>query len=109
MTRRRLRILYRWLLYIYIICNGDVTRNAKTIRNVVWDCQIVWNAERVWEIQICLQAGWKGESTWCKIMYIERWTGGLVKPHTFSKFDDKRIDSWTTNETASFAASPTLI
>jgi len=42
-------------------------------------------------------------------MYVERWTGGLVKPHTFFKFDDERIDGGTTDKTTSFAVSSTLV
>jgi len=42
-------------------------------------------------------------------MYVERWTGGLVKPHTFFKFDDERIDGGTADKTTSFTISSTLV
>lgn len=42
-------------------------------------------------------------------MYVERWTGGLVKPHTFFKFDDERVDGRAPDETASFTAASTLV
>lgn len=42
-------------------------------------------------------------------MYVERWTGGLVKPHTFFEFDNERIDGRASDETAGFAAASTLV
>lgn len=42
-------------------------------------------------------------------MYVERWTGGLVKPHTFFEFDDERVDGRAPDETASFTAASTLV
>ncbi|KYQ54514.1 hypothetical protein ALC60_06661 [Trachymyrmex zeteki] len=42
-------------------------------------------------------------------MYVERWTGGLVKPHTFFEFDDERIDGGTANKTTSLAVSSSLV
>lgn len=41
-------------------------------------------------------------------MYVERWTGGLVKPHTFFEFDDEGIDG-AADEATSFAVSSTLV